>query len=149
LEAKGSGNDCNRGYNITRPFQTTAKAQMNLLQMLLGAFLSALLALAVTAVFLKERRVSVLATVAGAALVMPVFWNSILTWTGAIDLFSHDLPFILFPISWQDTGSGIFTLAGAGFALMLGACRKDPAPKVAYLALAAAAAALVVDVFLY
>jgi hypothetical protein len=122
---------------------------MNPLQMLLGAFLSALLAPAVTAVFLKERRVSVLATVAGAAFVMPVFWNSILTWTGAIDLFSHDLPFILFPISWQDTGSGIFTLAGAGFALMLGACRKDPAPKVAYLALAAAAAALVVDVFLY
>ncbi len=122
---------------------------MNFAQMLFGASFSAVLAVGVIALFMKERRLRVLVTVFLAALVMPIFWNSILTWTGAIGLFSHDLPFVLFPISWQDTGSGIFTLAGAAIALLVGASRKDRAPRVASLALLTAASALVVDVFFY
>lgn len=122
---------------------------MNFTQMLFGASLSAVLAVGVIALFLTERRLRVLATVFLTALVMPIFWNSILAWTGAIGLFSHDLPLVLFPISWQDIGSGIFTLAGAAIALLLGASRKDRAPRVASLALLTAASALVVDVFFY
>jgi hypothetical protein len=117
--------------------------------MFLGALLSAVAALAVVLVLRGERRMGVLATAAGAALIMPVAWNSILNWTGAIGLFSQDLPFALFPVSWQDTGSGVFTLAGAATALMLGAGRNDPPPRVAGTAVAVAAAALVIDVYLY
>ncbi|KRE68492.1 hypothetical protein ASG92_01050 [Arthrobacter sp. Soil736] len=121
---------------------------MTLAQMLLGAVLSALAA-GVVAGFLRVRRIGVLLSVAGAALVMPLCWNSILNWTGATGLFSHDLPFALFPVSWQDTGSGVFTLAGAGMVLMLGSGRNDSPRRLAALAGAAAAAALVVDVYFY
>jgi hypothetical protein len=116
--------------------------------MLFGALLSCLVAL-LFALALRERRIGILATSGMAALVMPIIWNSILNWTGAIGLFSHDLPFPLFPVSWQDTGSAVFTLAGASLGLMVGAARDLRPPRIAALALASAAAALVVDVYFY
>ena len=103
----------------------------------------------VIALSLRERRPMLLAATNGAAFVMPVFWNSILSWTGSTGLFSHDLPFAPFPISWQDTGSGIFTLAGAGTALMLLSGRSGRPRRLAALAIATAAAALVIDVYFY
>jgi len=121
---------------------------MSLEKMAFGAVLSALLAVAY-AVVLRERRMGVLVTVGVAALGMPLFWNSVLNWTGATGMFSHDLPFPPFPISWQDAGSGIFTLAGAAPLLMLAACRKDPPRRIAVLSIAAALAALIVDVYFY
>ncbi|WP_427129208.1 hypothetical protein [Pseudarthrobacter sp. S9] len=111
--------------------------------------MSAVLAVVLVWLVLRERRPIPLVTVAAAAFVMPAFWNSILNWTGAIGLFSHDLPFVLFPISWQDTGSGMFTLAGVSAALLVGAGRRDLGARVGYVALLTAAAALVADVFLY
>lgn len=117
--------------------------------MFFGALLSAVVALVLLVLVRRERRPGVVATAAASALIMPMAWNSILNWTGAIGLFSHDLPFPLFPISWQDTGSGVFTLAGAGIALMAGPCRRDPAGNVAATTAIAALAALVVDVYLY
>lgn len=122
---------------------------MNRSHMLLGALLSAVAASALTVLLRRDRRISVLVTAAGAALVMPVIWNSILNLTGAIGLFSRDLPFAPFPISWQDTGTGVFTLAGAAVALMVGPCRNDPPRRVAVTAAAVALAALVIDVYLY
>jgi len=122
---------------------------MSLSKMLFGALVSAVVALGVGALLLRGRRYGLLASMAGAAFVMPVCWNSILNWTGATGLFSHDLPFVFFPVSWQDVGSGVFTLAGAGVVLMLGPGRNDPPRRLAALAAAAAAAALVVDIYLY
>jgi len=117
-------------------------------QMLFGAVLSCLVALLFT-VALRERHIGILVTTGLAALVMPLIWNSILNVTGAIGVFSRDLPFPAFPISWQDTGSGVFTLAGASVALMIGAARNFRPRRIAALALATAAAALVVDVYFY
>jgi hypothetical protein len=114
-----------------------------------GAALSAVLALVLVAYATKDRRRTVLAAAAGAALVMPICWNTILRLTGATDAFSHDLPFRPFPISWQDTGSGVFTLAGAALAYALIAAPTDPAPRTARLALWTALAALLVDIYLY
>jgi hypothetical protein len=105
-----------------------------------GAARSAVLALVLVTYAAKDRRRTVLVTAAGAALVMPICWNTILRLTGATDAFSHDLPFRPFPISWQDTGSGVFTLAGAALAY---------APRTARLALWTALAALLVDIYLY
>jgi hypothetical protein len=122
---------------------------VTLSKMFLGALLSAFAAVALLVLLRRERRLGVLATVAGAALVMPVIWNSILNWTEAIGLFSHDLPFALFPVSWQDTGTAVFTLAGAAIALMLGPCRSDVPRSIAATAAATAAAALIIDVYLY
>jgi hypothetical protein len=97
----------------------------------------------------RERRRPVLIAVAAAALVLPVCWNVILRVTGATSAFSHDLPVRPFPISWQDTGSGVFTLAGAAVALALGPARREQAGRAARLALWAALAALLVDIYTY
>lgn len=80
---------------------------------------------------------------------MPLFWNAVLNWTGPNGMFSHDLPFTPFPISWQDAGSGIFTLAGAAPILMLAACRNDPPRRIAVLSIATALAALIIGVYFY
>ncbi len=80
---------------------------------------------------------------------MPIWWNLILRWSGATAALSHDIQFRPFPISWQDTGSGVFTLAGAGVLLTLGAGAIDPAGRVRRVALWAALAALLVDIYTY
>lgn len=122
---------------------------MTIGSMLYGAGLSAVLALALVAGIAKQRRPSVFATVGLAALAMPISWNAILRATHATANLSHDLPFAPFPVSWQDTGSGVFTLAGAALALALGACATQPARHVAWLASLTALAAFLVDIYTY
>ncbi len=114
-----------------------------------GAALSAILAPLLVALLAGDRRPAVLASAAGAAGVMPLCWNTILRITGATEAFSHDLAVRVLPISWQDTGSGVFTLAGASLLLALLTARRDPAPRAAVLALWTAIAALLVDIYLY
>jgi hypothetical protein len=118
-------------------------------QMLYGAALSAVVAVVLVAVLGRCRRTSVLLAAGVAALLMPLAWNLILRDTGATGLFSHDLPFRPFPISWQDIGSGVFTLAGAPVLLALGPVRSERPDRVAHWALLAALAALVIDVYTY
>jgi hypothetical protein len=114
-----------------------------------GGVLSPVLAVVLVASAGGDRRPAVLATAAAAALVLPVCWNRILRATGATAAFSHDLPFRPAPISWQDAGSGIFTLAGGCVGLGLGAGAAAPAARSARLGLWTALAALLVDIHLY
>ena len=81
------------------------------------------------------------------ALLGPAFCNAILHATAA-DQFFHDAPIRVFPISWQDTGSGVFTVAAA-MLLGLGPIRADPARRLAVLTLLAGLRALLVDIYLY
>lgn len=118
-------------------------------QMLYGATLSAALAAALVVTFGRCRRTPIVLAAAVAAFLMPLAWNLILRDTGATGLFSHDLPFRAFPISWQDTGSGVFTLAGASVLLALGPGRGERPARVAQWALLTAIAALVIDVYTY
>jgi len=117
--------------------------------MLYGAALSSVLAVLLVAVAAKARRIAVLATAAVAAFLMPICWNSILRATGATAAFSHDLPFKPFPVSWQDTGSGVFTLAGAALAFALGIAAREPARRAAQLALLTAVGAFLIDIYTY
>jgi hypothetical protein len=118
-------------------------------QMLYGAVLSAGLAAVLIALAGNRRRPAIVLAAALAALVMPLAWNLMLRKTGATGLFSHDLAFKPFPISFQDTGSGVCTLAGASLALGLGAARNETAPRVARLAVLTALAALLIDIYTY
>jgi hypothetical protein len=114
-----------------------------------GAVLSAVLAVVTIAYGARDRRRPALVTGAAVALVMPVAWNTILRRTGSTGAFSHDLPFRPFPISWQDVGTGVFTLAGAAVAFGLLASPADPPAGTIRLALWTALAALLVDIYLY
>jgi hypothetical protein len=116
--------------------------------MIYGAVISAVLAVAVVSLAAKGRR-QVLAVAGAAALLMPLAWNTILRVTGTTGAFSHDLPFRPFPISWQDTGCGVFTLAGAAVAFGLLAAAEESPAGTTRLALWTALAALLVDIYLY
>ena len=113
-----------------------------------GAALSTLLAMALLAFAAKDRRRTTLVIGALAALAMPVAWNLILRLTGATAAFSHDLPFRPFPVSWQDVGTAVFTLAGAAVAFAV-TSPDTPARQVLHRALWTALAAFLVDIYLY
>jgi len=122
---------------------------MSIGSMLYGAGLSAVLAVVLVGGVARVRRPTVLLTAGVAAFLMPLWWNSILRWTGATEAFSHDLPFRPFPVSWQDTGSGVFTLAGAAIALTLTAGAREPARNTIRLAVWTALAAFLIDIYTY
>jgi hypothetical protein len=103
-----------------------------------GAALSAALAVVLVLLLAKQRQPAVLATVALGALVGPVSWYAILRATHADQLFS-----------WQDTGSGVFTLAALSLLLGFGPLRTSPGQRVARVATVAALATLLVDIYLY
>lgn len=113
-----------------------------------GAALSAVLATALVAVAGRERRPIVLVSAAASGALGPLAWNSILHATHA-DQFFHDAPIRVFPISWQDTGSGVFAVAVAAVLLGFGSARADSGRRLALLAVLAGLAALLVDIYLY
>ena len=118
-------------------------------QIFYGAALSAVLAGAAVALLWRERSPAVLTATVAAAFLGPLAWNAILHRAATPgDGFFVDIPFKPFPISWQDTGSGVFALATA-FVLLGLTLRREPAVRVLGLATTAAVVALVVDVYFY
>ena len=117
-------------------------------QIAYGAVLSALAAAAVLTLVARPRRLSVIGTGAAAAALGALAWNAILL---AVDgrQFFVDAPIAVFPVSWQDTGSGVFALAAASMLLGFGPLGSQPSKRSAGYAAVVALAALVVDVYLY
>jgi hypothetical protein len=113
-----------------------------------GAALSAVLAVLLVAFLARERRPVVLVSTAAGAFAGPVAWNAILRATGGSTFFV-DAPIPVFPISWQDTGSGVFALAALTLLLGFGPLRAAPGRRVALLAGVGAVGALLVDIYLY
>jgi uncharacterized membrane protein (UPF0182 family) len=113
-----------------------------------GATLSAILAAVLVTIIVRPRRIAVIAAGTVAAAAGPVAWNAILRSTNGSNFFV-DAPIAVFPVSWQDTGSGVFTLAVGALVLGSGPLRAAPGRRVVLAALVAAVAALVVDVYLY
>ncbi|GAC1384061.1 MAG: hypothetical protein NVSMB43_24570 [Pseudarthrobacter sp.] len=113
-----------------------------------GAALSALVALVLVFLAARERRPATLIAVAVGAFAGPFAWNAILRAVNAPQFFV-DAPLPVFPVSWQDTGSGVFAFATLALVLGVGPLRSTPALRLVLLAGLGAIAALVVDVFLY
>jgi hypothetical protein len=113
-----------------------------------GAALSVLAALIVVFLVARERRPGILIATAVGAFAGPFAWNAILRAVNAPQFFV-DAPLPVFPVSWQDTGSGVFGFAALALVLGLGPLRSAPARRLVLLAGLGSIAALVVDVFLY
>ncbi|MEV8438654.1 hypothetical protein AB0425_14845 [Actinosynnema sp. NPDC051121] len=113
-----------------------------------GAVLSAALAAVLVALLVRPRRPLVIAVAGVAAGIGPAAWNAILNAVHAPGFFT-DAPIAVFPVSWQDTGSGVFALAVSALLLGFGPLAAEPGRRVALASLLAAVAALVVDVYLY
>lgn len=113
-----------------------------------GAALSAALSAVLVALLIRPRQPLVIVTAGLAAGAGPVAWNAILNVVHAPGFFT-DAPITVFPVNWQDTGSGVFALTVAALALGLGPLGTAPGRKVAIASILAAVAALVVDVYLY
>lgn len=112
-----------------------------------GILASAALALIGARFLLRERRLPVLAATALAALLGPLLWDLVLRHTGG--KFFVDAPGYVFPVSYEDTGSGVFATAIAVLLLGFGALRTATGRQVASNALICGAAALLVDIYLY
>jgi hypothetical protein len=96
---------------------------------------------------LRERRVSVLAAGGLAAGLGPLLWDLILRHTGG--RFFTDAPGLVFPVSFEDTGSGVFATAIGVVALGVGPLRAAEGRRVAFAAMTCGIAALLVDIYLY
>ena len=114
---------------------------------LYGAALSALAA-GVLSLVIPPRRPAVAVAVAVGAFAGPLAWNAILRATHASTFFV-DAPVAILPASWQDTGSGVFTVAATALILGLGPLSAGPGRRVALVAVLAGLAAFLVDVYLY
>ena len=112
-----------------------------------GIVASAALAIVAVWFLLRERRPAALAAAAAAALLGPLLWDLILRHTGG-DFFV-DAPGYVFPVSFEDTGSGVFATAIAALVLGFGPLRADSGRRVALTALLCGLAALLVDIYLY
>jgi len=115
-------------------------------QILYGAGLSA--AAAVLLLLTRSRAPMLLltgglATGAGAAV-----WNAILRAANGSGFFV-DAPLRFFPVSWQDTVSGVFAFAATTFAYGLGPLAREPSRRVMMYSILCGVAALLVDVYLY
>ena len=113
-----------------------------------GAAVSAIVAAVLVALAVRPRRPSVIIAAALAAAVGPAAWNAILNTVHAPGFFT-DAPIGVFPISWQDTGSGVFALALAAVVLGLGPLAAASGRRVVLTALLAGVGALLVDIYLY
>jgi len=114
-----------------------------------GAALTTVVTALVVVLIKRERSPRVLIPTLAAAFLGPLAWNAMLHRAGnTSDGFFVDIPFKPFPVSWQDTGSGVFTLAVAsvflGFVL-----RPQPAGRVLVLTSLTAALAFLVDIYFY
>jgi hypothetical protein len=112
-----------------------------------GIAASAIVAAAGLRLLLHERRVAVIAAGAAAALLAPLAWDLILRHTGG--KFFVDAPGRVFPVSYEDTGSGVFATGLSALVLGLGPLRADAGRRVAVSALMCGLAALLVDIYLY
>src|SRR5207247_9556530 len=113
----------------------------------IGVALSALLAAAGVRLALRERRLAVIAAAAIAGLLGPLLWDLILRHTGGN--FFTDAPGVVFPVSYEDTGSGVFATALAALLLGFGPLRAASGRRLAQTAAVCGLAALLVDIYLY
>jgi hypothetical protein len=112
-----------------------------------GVALSGLVAAAGVRFALRERRLGVIGAAGLSAAVAPLLWDLILRHTGG--RFFTDAPGLVFPVSYEDTGSGVFATALSALVLGFGPLRAASGRRVALTASVCGLAALLVDIYLY
>jgi hypothetical protein len=112
-----------------------------------GVVLSGLVAVAGVRFLLRERRLAVIVVAGVAAALGPLLWDLTLRHTGG--RFFTDAPGLVFPVSFEDTGSGVFATALAALLLGFGPLRTASGRRLALTASICDVAALLVDVYLY
>jgi hypothetical protein len=112
-----------------------------------GAGLTALFC-AAALLLIGERRPTVVCVAVAAAFIAPIGWNAVLRATHAREFFT-DAPISVLPASWQDTGSGVVTLAVSSVALALVSPGEPLRRAILRTALVCALVAFLVDVYLY
>jgi len=112
-----------------------------------GVVASAILAAVALRFLLRERRLGVIAAGAAAALLGPLLWDLILRHTGG--KFLVDAPGYVFPISFEDTVSGVFAAAIAALLLGFGPQSNSSGHRLALAVLTCGLAALLADIYLY
>ena len=115
---------------------------------LYGALLSAVAAALLVFGVRRDRRFDLLAAAALCGAAGPFLWNAILHRVGGSEFFV-DAPVAVMPASWQDTGSGVFTVAVATLVLGLGPVRDEASRRLVLLSLLCGLGAFLVDVYLY
>ena len=113
-----------------------------------GALLSAIAAALLVFAVRRERRVDLLAASSLSGALGPLLWNAILHRVEGREFFV-DAPVAVMPASWQDTGSGVFTVAVAALILGFGPMRAEEGRRLALLSLLCGLGAFLVDVYLY
>ena len=113
-----------------------------------GALLSGVAAALLAFGVRRDRRFDVLAAAALSGAAGPFLWNAILHRVGGSEFFV-DAPVAVLPASWQDTGSGVFSVAVATLVLGFGPERDEASRRVALLAVLCGLGAFLVDVYLY
>lgn len=100
----------------------------------------------VALILLGERKPQNLLAVAAGICGGTWIWNTMLNvrHAGVIDV---DVPFKLFPISWQDTGTGVFAFATATLLLLATVHRNEPGRRTLKITGIAALAALIMDIY--
>jgi hypothetical protein len=76
----------------------------------------------------RDHRFDVLAAAAACGAAGPLLWNAILRRVEGGEFFV-DARVSVMPASWQDTGSGVFTVAVAALVLGFGPHRDEPGPS--------------------
>ena len=94
----------------------------------------------------KERRPLTWAIVALAACAGTWVWNAMLNIRHA-SVVDGDIPFKPFPISWQDTGTAVFSFTAITLALLAHIHRDEPGRRTFKIAGIATLAVLVMDVY--
>ena len=112
-----------------------------------GVALSGLVAVAAVRFLLRERRLAVIVVAGIAAALAPLLWDLILRHTGGN--FFTDAPGVVFPVSYEDTGSGVFATTLAALLLGFGTLRAASGRRLALTAAVCGLAALLVDIYLY
>ena len=92
----------------------------------------------------RERDPRTLATAAVGVFAGTWLWNLMLNVRHATSI-DGDIPFKPFPISWQDTGTGIFALAITTMLLLATVHRDQPGHRTLKIAGIAAGAACLMD----
>lgn len=114
---------------------------------LFGAVVGPLVGAGVLWVAGERERPTLTATAAGVCLGTLV-WNVMLNVRRAVEI-DVDVPFVLFPISWQDAGTGVFSFAFATAALLVTVHRDQPGHRTLKVAGIATAAAFIVDLYVW